>query len=60
MLVVLVVSEIRKSIAVLLCSEPSNVAIGSFFNHFSVTWFFFFNLRPPALETDPLQSTRGN
>ena len=54
MLFVLVVSEIRKSIAVLLCSEPSNVAIGFFFNHFSVTWLFFFNLQPPAVETETL------
>ena len=51
MLDVLVVNEIRQSIAVLLCSEPSNVAIGSFLNHFSVTWLFFFQ---------PATSSSGN
>ena len=54
MLVVIVVSEIRNPSHVLLCSEPSNAAIGSFLNHFSVTWLVFFNLQPQALETDAL------
>ena len=37
--------------------EPSNVAIGSFINHFSVTWLFF-NMRPAALETETLPLER--
>ena len=51
MLVVLVVGEIRKFIArliVLRTKQCSNCF------HFSVTWLFFFNLRPPALETNAL------
>ena len=50
MLVVLVVSEIRKSIACLMCSESSNVAIGSILNHFSVKLLFF----------QPATSSSGN
>ena len=41
MLVVLVLSEIRKSIACLIVLRTKHVSIGSFFNHFSVTWLVF-------------------
>ena len=54
MLVVLAVSEIRKSITCLIVLRIKNVAIGSFMYHLSVTWLGFFNLRPPVLETDAL------
>ena len=33
-----------------MCSEPSNVAIGSFLNYLSVTWLFF----------QPVTSSSGN
>ena len=55
MLVALVVSEIRNSIAchiVLGTKQCSNWFL--ILNHFSVPWLIFFNLRPPVLETDSL------
>ena len=52
MLVVLAVSEIRKSIACLIVLRTKQCSNRFIFEPFSVTWLGFFNLRPPALETD--------
>ena len=54
MLVMLVVSEIRKSIASLIVLRTKQCSNWFLFEPFQCDLTVFVNLRPPALETDAL------